>query len=122
MSEIQVNSNEVIIDTPVQSTRVFKSSSHRRYYNDPAYREIVKDRVKARYLKTKEENLKKKELKTQIYELEQKIIDLKKEKKEKIDKSIGELIKNIDFEFKEKQVDIEDQIDKLKTSIYLKDY
>jgi hypothetical protein len=63
-----------------------------------------------------------KELKNKIYELEQSIINLKKEKKEKIDKCIEELIKNIDFEYKEKVVDIQDQIEKIKTSIYLKDF
>jgi hypothetical protein len=122
MLEIQVNSNDVNIDIPVQPTRVFKSSSHRRYCNDPTYREIVINRVKDRYKKTKEQNLKKKELKNKIYELEQSIINLKKEKKEKIDKCIEELIKNIDFEYKEKVVDIQDQIEKIKTSIYLKDF
>ena len=70
MEETQVNQvNDENITLDVAVSRVYKSSSHRRYYNDPSYREIVINRVKDRYKKTKEQNQKKKEIKNKIFEL-----------------------------------------------------
>lgn len=118
MSGIQINTEQPIEDKQSITLEIkkYKCSSQRRYHADPEYRQIVLNRVKAKYEAVREENKKKKDIKKKLFSLEEEIINLKKEKREAIAKYINE----IEDMYKEKIVDIEDTIEQIKSSMVKK--
>ena len=115
MSGIQVNTEQPIEEKPAINLEVrkYKCSSQRRYHSDPEYRQIVLNRVKAKYDAVREENKKKKEIRKKLYSLEEQIVNLKKQKKDEITKAMNE----IEERYRDKLVDLEDEMEQVKTNI-----